>query len=48
MYGKAGPAAGAGPALAYTGLHTIGLIVTAITLLVAGIALLRLVPRRSA
>lgn len=49
MYGKAaGASAATGPALAYTGLHLVGLIVTAITLLIAGVALLRLIPRHSA
>jgi hypothetical protein len=44
-----GLAAGAGTAatLAYTGLNTLAYVVAALTLVFAGVALLRLVPRRA-
>lgn len=50
MYGKAGyvVASGAGGAatLAYTGLNVLAYVVAGTTLLFAGLALLKLVPRR--
>jgi hypothetical protein len=51
MYGKAGyvTASGVGGAttLAYTGLNVLALVVAGVTLLFAGLALLKLVPRRT-
>jgi hypothetical protein len=48
MEGHAGSlatGAGTSAALAFTGLNTVSLIVAALTLLFAGLALLKLVPR---
>lgn len=57
MYGKLGSAAagaagtagaaGSG-ALAYTGVNVLALVVAALTLIFAGLALLKVVPRRAA
>jgi len=51
MYGKVGCVAGSGvagcSALAYTGLNTLAWVVAGSTLLFAGLALLKLAPRRS-
>jgi hypothetical protein len=48
MYGQVagGSAVASGGALALTGLHTAWLLVAGLTLVVAGLALLRLMPRR--
>jgi hypothetical protein len=51
MYGKLGAAAGGAAgsgALAYTGVNMLALIVAALTLIFAGLALLKLAPRRAA
>lgn len=54
MYGKLGSAAAgtagfAGTsALAYTGVNVLALVVAALTLIFAGLALLKVVPRRAA
>jgi hypothetical protein len=48
MYGKIGTTAGAtGGTLAFTGLNTLGYVVAASVLVFAGLALLKLVPRRT-
>ncbi len=51
MYSKAGIAtasgAGSSVSLAYTGLHTLALVVAGITLVFAGLALMKLIPRRA-
>ena len=47
MYGKVTTAAGAsGGTLAFTGLNTLGYLVAASVLIFAGLALVKLVPRR--
>jgi hypothetical protein len=48
MYGKLPTwgAAGAGGTLAATGVNSMGLLVAAFTLSMAGLALMRLLPRR--
>ena len=50
MYGKIGGgtlAGGATATLPFTGLDTVGMIVAAVTLLFAGVALVKLVPKRT-
>lgn len=51
MYSKAGyvTASGVGGSttLAYTGFNTLAVVVAAVTLLFAGVALLKLVPRKA-
>lgn len=49
MYGKSGLVGGTalgGSGLAYTGVNTLWLVLSAFALLGAGLALLRLIPRR--
>lgn len=49
MYGRVGTVGGAaagGTGLAFTGVGVVGLIPAAVALLGAGLALLRLIPRR--
>lgn len=49
LYGKATTAAGAsGGTLALTGVNTLGYVVAASVLIFAGIALLKLIPRKEA
>lgn len=48
MYGKVSAAGGAGGALAFTGVNTLGYLVAASVLIFAGLALLKLVPRHEA
>lgn len=46
MYGRIGTAGAAGGALALTGFNTFWTAVAGVTLLLAGIALIRLAPKR--